>query len=164
MKRFLISLRIAALVFAPAALSALADESAGPPPGGRGPGRHGLRHLEKCLSTLDLSADQQSALQPILSTGKATLRADAEALQADHRKLRTDTSSGADKSVLGQDGINQESDAKKLRADDQAIRDQIGAKLSGDQLSRFNACAQPPAEGRSMGASAGPEHSAGPEQ
>ncbi len=142
MKRFLVLFRVVTLVIAPVAVSALADETSGPGLAGHRPGGHGLRHLEKCLSTLDLPSDQQTAIQSIFSNGEATLQADAATMKSDHQKLRTDIANNADKSVLGQDLLNQNADMTKLQTDRQAIRDQILAKLSPSQQSAFNACAQ----------------------
>ena len=47
-------------------LSAFADERPGIDRAGRAGGGHGLMKLRKCLSGLDLSADQKSSIQSML--------------------------------------------------------------------------------------------------
>jgi hypothetical protein len=101
-----------------------------------------LRHLKHCVSQLNLSADQLSKIQAIFQSAKPTLEADGQALRADQQKLHTDTANGADKSVLGQDVLNQNADLTKLRSDVSGVRDQVTAALPGDQQSAFSACAQ----------------------
>jgi Spy/CpxP family protein refolding chaperone len=113
----------------------------------------GLARLEECLSTLDLSSEQQASLPVVLSTGKAALRSSAAALKADRRRLRADIASDADKSVLGQDVLDQEASRKRLRADVRAVREQIAAKLTPEQLAALRACARPRAEGGRRGSS-----------
>ena len=141
MKRSLVPTTIAFLALAAEAASALGDV----PRERRG---RGLARLEQCLSTLDLSSEQQAAIPAILSSGKAALRSSAAALKADHRRLRADIANGADKSVLGQDVLDQETSRKRLRADVRAVRDHITAKLTPDQLAALGNCARPRAGGR----------------
>lgn len=100
----------------------------------------GFRHLERCLSRLDLSSDQRSAIVAIVAAGRDDLRADVEALEEANDKLRDDLASDADKCVLGQDLLDREAQADNLRAAIAGIRDQILAKLTPEQQARFNAC------------------------
>jgi Spy/CpxP family protein refolding chaperone len=149
MKRFSNPLKLAAIGLAAlaaiAAASQLPDEMASGWSHGRG-----LHRLERCLSGLDLSAEQQAAIESILSAARPTLQADAEALKADHQQLRADISNGADKCVLGQDVLDQHASLTKLENDRQAVRDQILAKLTPEQQEKFNACSRGP-RGRGMG-------------
>jgi Spy/CpxP family protein refolding chaperone len=149
MKRFSHPLKLAAIGLAVLAATAAARQM---PDDGASDWSHGpgLRRLEKCLSGLDLSAEQQAAIESILSAARPTLQADAKALKADHQRLRTDISNGADKCVLGQDVLNQHASLTKLENDRQAVRDQILAKLTPEQQEKFNACSQGP-RGRGMG-------------
>ncbi|HEY6147132.1 MAG TPA: hypothetical protein VIZ69_05515 [Thermoanaerobaculia bacterium] len=140
MKRFSRSLGLAILAVAALAAGARADE-----PGRGAFGDHagrgmGLGRLRRCLSNLDLTADQKSAIQQVLSDAKSTLQADIQAVRADHQKLATDIENGADKSVVGQDALTQHADAAKLRADMQAVRNQILSHLSTDQQNTVKGC------------------------
>jgi Spy/CpxP family protein refolding chaperone len=141
MKRFSRSLALAVV----ALVAMAASLAAGQPPGGdRGmPGSgQGTGRTEHCLSTLELSAEQKTAVQTILSDNRASLRADVEAWKASQKKLRDDIARGADKSVLGQDVLDQEASAAKVRGSSQALRAQILAALSPEQQTRFNECAE----------------------
>jgi Spy/CpxP family protein refolding chaperone len=123
------------LAVAASALPAFADDDSGH----MGPGHHGQK-IQKCLSVVDLTADQQSAIDAILASGKTTMQADFQGLRNDHQKLKTDMDNGADKSVVGQDTITVHSDEAKLKADSKAIRDQVLAKLTPDQQNKVNGC------------------------
>jgi Spy/CpxP family protein refolding chaperone len=129
-----------ALVGLGAAAAGLADDGSAP-----APARHGMgpmaAHIERCLSTLDLSAEQNTSIQAILSSGKATLKADAEALRANHAQMQTDIANGADKATLGQNVLNQDAAMTKMKNDSQAMHDQIATQLRPDQQASFNACA-----------------------
>ena len=130
--------RILILVVAAAAaisITALADDDSGR----AGFGHHGYR-MQKCLSVVELSPDQQSAIDAILASGKPTMQADFQALKTDHQKLKTDLDNGADKSVVGQDTITLNSDKAKMKADAKAIRDQVMSKLTPDQQSKVSGC------------------------
>ena len=95
-----------------AAAAAAADQNA---PGGPHGGMMAWGHhqMEKCLSDLDLSDAQKAAIDEARAAGKATLKADGEAMKAIHQKMQADLAAGADKSVLGQNAIDQ--DAAFLR-------------------------------------------------
>ena len=140
MKRFLLTSGLAAVAFAAMTLSAFADDRPAAVLAGRGAGGHGQQRLRRCLATVDLSADQKTAIAAIVAAAKPTLDADAQTVRADHEKIHTDVSSGADKSVVGQDVLTAHADAEKLRADEGALRDQIVAKLMPDQQTRLTAC------------------------
>jgi len=116
-------------------LAALANDDSG----GAGSGHHGYR-MQKCLSLVELSPDQQSAIDAILASGKPTMQADFQALKADHQKLKSDMDNGADKSVIGQDTITLNNDKAKMKADGKAIQDQVMAKLRPDQQSKLSGC------------------------
>ena len=141
MKRFLAPTALALLVVAGAA-SAQEDGTTGTGPGGLPHARkgRGLARLERCLPTLGLSSQQQSDISAMLSSGKATVRSSAAALKADRRRLRADIAGGADRSVLGQDVLDLTASRKRLRGDALAVRAQIEAKLSPDQLATLGEC------------------------
>lgn len=149
MRRPLSLFGIVLLALAAVSLPAYAQNASASGPGmGRG-----LAHLQRCLSNLGLSSDQQTAIQAIVSAAKPTLQADAQPLKADGQKLRADISAGADKCVIGQDVISAHADRAKLTSDIQAIRDEILAKLSTDQQNQLKGCWQafPHRFGRRLG-------------
>ncbi len=134
MKRFHGSLPLIVLALAAAATARAGD---GGPHGHPGPGGF---HMQRCLSSLDLPADQHAAIQSTLQEGHATLAADGEALKALHRKMDADIAAGADKAVLGQDALDQNAAHAKLKSDMQATHDQVMAQLSAEQQQAFAAC------------------------
>ena len=99
----------------------------------------GHHQMEKCLSTLDLSDAQKAAIDEARAAGKATLKADGEAMKAVHQKMQADLAAGADKSVLGQNAIDQDAANTKMKADAKAIHEQVLGQLSNDQLDQYNA-------------------------
>ena len=151
MKRFVLTSGLAAVAFAALTLSAVADERPGIDRAGRA-GRHGIMQLRKCLSGLDLSADQKSAIQAIVTAAKPGLEAAAATVKADRQKIRSDIESGADKSVVGQDVLTAHADAQALHAAGAAVRDQILAKLSTDQQNSVKDCLAASRAFRSPGA------------
>lgn len=140
MKRFLLTSGLAAVAFAAMTMPAFADDRPAAVLAGHAGGGHGLHRLHRCLAMVDLSADQKTAIQAIAAAAKATLQADAETVKADHEKLHADLSSGADKCVVGQDLLTAHADAEKLHAAEDAVRDQILAKLTPDQQANLTAC------------------------
>jgi Spy/CpxP family protein refolding chaperone len=147
MKRFLLYSGLAAVAFAAMTLSAFADDRPAAVLAGHSAGGHGHQRLRRCLATVDLSADQKAAIAAIVAAAKPTLEADARTVKADHEKLHADISSGADKSVVGQDLLTAHADAEKLRAAEGAVRDQIVAKLTPAQQSVLTACLSSRAHG-----------------
>ena len=139
MKRFPGFLTLA-LVGCGAATAGLADDATTAPPPHRAGGRGGAK-IERCLSALDLSTEQNTAIQAILTAGKATIKADAEVLRANHEQMETDKANGADKATLGQNVLNQDAAMAKMKSDSQALRDQVASQLTPDQQGRFSACA-----------------------
>jgi hypothetical protein len=135
MKRPLRILILVVLATAAISLAALADDDSGR----AGFPHHGDR-IQKCLSVVELSPDQQSAIDAILASGKATMQANFQALKTDRQKLKTDMDNGADKSVIGQDTITLNNDKAKMKADAKAIRDQVMAKLTTDQQNKVSGC------------------------
>ncbi len=103
---------------------------------------HRARQFERCLSTAGLNADQQAAIDSIRSEARAVVQADFAALKAAREKLQADLASGADKSVIGQDTLDQDAAAEKLRNDHKAAHDQIVAALNPDQQSALESCMQ----------------------
>lgn len=141
MKWFSGSRTLAALSLAVASAAA-ADQNA--PPGPHGREGFGLRHVEKCLSTVGLSADQKAAIDQTLATGRAALRIDGEAMKAAHRQMEADLAAGADKATLGQNALDQDAARTRLKADTQTIHDQIASQLSPEQVNRLDACTAAP--------------------
>ena len=142
MKRFVLTSGLAAVAFAAMTLSAFADDRPTIDRAGRAGGGHGLMKLRKCLSSVDLPTDQQAAVQTIVAAAQAGIKTAAETVRADHVQLQKDLTSGADKSVVGQDMINAHADREKLRAAVDAVRDQILAKLNTDQQASLKGCLQ----------------------
>ena len=119
------------------AASAAAD---GPDATARGARAHRFRPMEKCLSTVGLSSEQQSGIQAIQSESRPTMQADFAALKQAREKLDADLASGADKSVLGQDVLDKEAAEAKLRDDRKATHDRIVATLRSDQKLALETC------------------------
>ena len=119
------------------AAAAAADQNATGAPHGRMGGHH---PMEKCLSTLDLSAAQKASIDEALAAGKLTMRADGDAMKLVHQKMEADLAAGADKSVLGQNAIDQDAAKSKTKADAQAIHEQVLGQLSPEQVDQLNAC------------------------
>ena len=140
MKRFVLTSGLAALALAAMTLSALADNRPAIDLAARAGGGHGLQGLRRCLSNLDLSADQKSAIQAIVTAATPTLEANAATVKADRQKVHADIASGADKSVVGQDVLTAHADAQTLQAAVGAVRDQILAKLTADQQASLKDC------------------------
>ncbi|MEP6993470.1 MAG: Spy/CpxP family protein refolding chaperone [Acidobacteriota bacterium] len=125
------------------AAATLAQNASGPAsPRGGMRGGHRLRHFEKCLSSVNLTADQQSAVQAIQSESKAAHQADFAAMKAAREKLQADRANGADAAVLGQDVQDQDATAAKVKTDMKATHDLIMAKLNPDQQNALATCAQ----------------------
>jgi hypothetical protein len=141
MKRFPGSRMLVVLGLAVAAAAAADQNAPGAPHGRMAYGHH---QMEKCLSTLDLSAAQKASIDESVAAGKATLRADGDAMKAAHQKMEADLAAGADKSVLGQNALDQEAARAKTKADAQAIREQVLGQLSAEQAEQFNACSAAP--------------------
>ena len=138
MKRFPGSRTLVVLGLAVAAAAAAEQGSnAGPHGAMMAWGHH---QMEKCLSTLDLSAPQRASIDEAFAAGKATLKADGEAMKALHEKMQADLAAGADKSVLGQNAIDQDAAHTKMKADAQAIHEQVLSNLSAEQVDQLNAC------------------------
>ena len=152
MKRFpgsrtLAALGLAALGLA-VATAAAADQNA-PAGGPHGRMEFGFHRMEKCLSTLNLPAATSATIDETLASGKITLRADGQAVGAAHKQMEADLASGAEKSVLGQDALNQDAARTKLKSDAEAIRARVLGQLSAEQLEQYNACASAPKGGHS---------------
>jgi Spy/CpxP family protein refolding chaperone len=145
---------LAAVAVALSAVSAHADVPSPAATGRMGHGRP-LARLQRCVSALDLSADQKSTIEAIFAAGKSVMRTDVQAVRADRDKLRTDVSGGADKSVLGSDVLAQHTDAEKLHADANAIRGQVIAKLSSEQQTTLTGCLDASGPGRFSGSGTG---------
>lgn len=145
MKRSLTSLGPAlAVLIAFAATASAQERGAIARPERAGAAGERLQHIVKCLSILDLTAAQKTAIEGILAAAKPSLDADLQTLRADREKLRTDIANGADKCVVGQDALTAHADGAKLRADAQAVRDQILGQLTADQQSKLKGCLQAP--------------------
>ena len=141
MKRFPGSRTLVVLGLAVAAAAAAEQGANAGPAGPHGAmmawGHH---QMQKCLSTLDLSAAQKASIDEAFAAGKATLKADGEAMKAVHQKMQADLAAGADKSVLGQNAIDQDAAHTKMKTDAQAIHEQVLAQLSPEQVDNLNAC------------------------
>jgi hypothetical protein len=132
----------AAIGLAGIAATAIAD---GPSATGYTPGgwrAHGRRAFDRCLSSVGLSESQQADIDAARANAKTTLGADFAALKAVREKLKADLANGADKSVLGQDTLDQDAAVRKLKDDHKAARDQIVATLNPDQKNTLDTCMQ----------------------
>ncbi len=141
MKRFSRSLTLAAVALGAMAASLLAGQPGEAERGMPGSGQ-GLGRIEHCLSTIELSAEQKTAVEAILANNTASLRADVEAWKASQKKLQDDIARGAEKCALGQDVLDQEANGARVRGSSQVLRTQILAALTPEQQTRFNECAE----------------------
>ena len=119
------------------------DSSAGA--GGHG---HGLRGFRRCVDNLNLPADQQTAIQSLVSSARPSLQANMQTLRADSQRLQADLAAGTDATTLGQDVLTRHSHAQKMQSDVEALKSQILAKLSTDQQNAMQSCLQSSAAGR----------------
>jgi Spy/CpxP family protein refolding chaperone len=138
MKRFPRIAPLALVAFA-AAAAARSDQGG---PGSHGWG-HGANRMSQCLAQLNLSDSVKADVDTALANGRASLKADREALQAAHSQMQTDLNNGADKAALGQDALNVDAAQKKMKADGKAMHDQVFALLSPDQQDTLRACTAP---------------------
>jgi len=145
MKRFPRIATFALVAFA-ASAAARSEQGAGPRAWG-----HGMHRMDQCLAQLNLSDSVKADVDTALANGRATLKADREALQAAHSQMQTDLNNGADKVALGQDALNVDAAQKKMKADGKAMHDQVFALLSPEQQDTLRACAAP-SGGRGAGA------------
>ncbi|MGH9400082.1 MAG: hypothetical protein ACRD00_06920, partial [Thermoanaerobaculia bacterium] len=148
MKRSSLTLVLAVLLVAVAALPASAGDRAVVVvgrPGPAGPGDDsGLGRFIACLRILDLSDAQKADIQAILEAAKPILQADADAIKAAAEKLRADVEAGAERCVIGQDYLNLRAAEKKLNADAASVKDQIFSTLTEDQKKKLRGCLEAP--------------------
>jgi Spy/CpxP family protein refolding chaperone len=142
MNRFPRILAVGLLALAAAAPAMMAD---GASDHGRG---HGLGGFRRCLHSLDLNADQETAIQSLVSAARPGLRADMQTLRGDRQKLEADIAAGADASTLGQDVLTRHADGNKLKSDLEALKNQILGKLTTDQQNTVQSCLQSSAAAR----------------
>jgi len=117
---------------------------------------HGRRQFDKCLSSVGLSESQTADIGAARSNAKTTLQADYAALKAIREKLKADIAAGADKSVIGQDTLDQDAAVRKLKDDHKAAHDQIVSTLNTDQKSTLDSCMQ---QRQGQGEATAPEQS-----
>ena len=125
------------LVFLPAFAASAQDAAAV-----RHPRRH---HLKECLSILDLPDQQKTDIQGIFDAAKPALEADLAAVAAARQTLQT--AAGAvppDACAVGTDFLAVKAAVATLRAERDAVRDQILATLTPDQQSRLEGCLDAP--------------------
>jgi len=137
MKRFPSTSVLVLGAFAVAAAARSEQDSMGP----RGAWGHGVHRMEKCLASLNLPDSLKADIDSSLTAGHATLKTDVAAIQAAHAQMETDLANSADKAVLGQDVLNLDAARQKMKADAQALHDQVLAQLSPDQQDAVRACA-----------------------
>jgi Spy/CpxP family protein refolding chaperone len=135
------------------ALTALAPAVlADDPSAGAGGHAHVLGGFRRCLHNLDLTADQKTAIQSLVSAARPGLQADRQTLRGDSQKLQADIAAGADTSTLGQDVLTRHSHGQKMQSDVEALKGQVLAKLSTDQQNAMQSCLQSSAAaGRAWG-------------
>jgi hypothetical protein len=134
MKRSQVVLPLFAFLFA-ASAALVADDGAAHGRDGRAGG-----HIQRCVSSLNLSATQSAAIQSTLTAGKTTLQTDRQNMMSLHQKMQSDIAAGADKSVVGQDALDLSAARSKLQTDAETIRGQVIAQIPADQQPAFNAC------------------------
>ena len=84
MKRFPRIAPIALVAFA-AAAAARSDQGAGPHAWGRG-----MHHMDQCLAQLNLPESVKADVDAALASGRTTMKADRQALEAAHTQMQTD--------------------------------------------------------------------------
>jgi Spy/CpxP family protein refolding chaperone len=138
MKRFLTTLKMAALVAAVLTLPLAAQERG---PVGLADRVGGHAHgLLRCLRNVDLTDSQKADIKAILDAAKPTVEADLAAIKAARQQLNTDYTNGAATSVIGQDYINLRTAVKKLQDDGSATKNLVLGKLTPDQVTKVQAC------------------------
>lgn len=106
--------------------------------GAGGGDRHGIK---KCLSILDLTEAEKSAIKGILSAEKDTVKAIVAKLKTDGQALKALLQgSNPDACAVGTAMLKVSADRHELRAERQKIETAIEGVLTPDQKARFQGC------------------------
>jgi len=105
-----------------------------------------FRHrLRECLSILDLTDAEKTALQAIFAAAAPTVQADVAAVEAARQTLKTALEANPpDACGIGADALALKTARETLRAERDSIRQQVEAALQPDQVSRLEGCLAAP--------------------
>ena len=138
MKKRLFRVIPAAFLIAGLAASAVAQEA----PQHRRPPRH---RFPLCLHVLDLTEDQRTKISAILEAARPELQADRDAIVAAREVLRAALDvEPPDPCAIGEAAIGVDNALQALREDWQAVKAQIAALLTPEQLAKFEGCLEAP--------------------
>jgi Spy/CpxP family protein refolding chaperone len=128
----------AVLLIAGFAATSLAQEA----PEGRRLARH---RFPRCLLVLDLTEEQRTQIHAILQTAGPVLREDLAALAVSRDALRAALDAEpADACTVGEAALGVEASLQALKAAKEALKDQIAAVLTPEQIARFEGCLDAP--------------------
>ena len=138
MKNRLVRLVPAALLIAGLAAASLAQDA----PTHRRPARH---RFPLCLHLLDLTPEQKTQVAAILDAVRPELQADQAAIAAAREVLRAALDAEPpDACAIGEAAIGVDAALDALREDVVAMRTQIAALLTPEQLEKFEGCLDAP--------------------
>jgi Spy/CpxP family protein refolding chaperone len=138
MRRFLFRLAAPALLGLVVPLSVLAQEA----PAAHRPGH---RHLKECLSILELTDQQRMDIQAIVDAAKPTVEADVAAVAVARQTLRAAVDAVPPEAcAIGNDLLAVKAAIAMLRAEREAVRNQVLATLTPDQQARLQGCLDAP--------------------
>jgi Spy/CpxP family protein refolding chaperone len=128
----------AALLIAGMAAATLAQEA----PQHRRPARH---RFPLCLHVLDLTEEQRTQVRAILDAARPELQADQAAIVAAREVLRAALDAEPpDACAIGEAAIGVDDALQALREDWEAVKAQIAALLTPEQLAKFEGCLEAP--------------------
>ena len=138
MNKRLLRLVPAAFLIAGLAAASLAQEA----PQHRRPPRH---RFPLCLHLLDLTEEQKTQVRAILDAARPELQADQAAIAAAREVLRAALDAEPpDACAIGEAAIGVDAALQALREDVEAMRAQIEALLTPEQLAKFEGCLDAP--------------------
>jgi Spy/CpxP family protein refolding chaperone len=102
-------------------------------------------HIRECLAILDLTDEQRTGIDNALEAARPTIEADVAAVGAARETLIAALDvTPPDACAIGADALALKSARETLRAEREAVREQVVAILTPDQQSRFQGCLDAP--------------------
>jgi Spy/CpxP family protein refolding chaperone len=151
LKTRLFRLLPAALLIAGVAASSLAQDAR------EGP-RTARHRFPLCLLVLDLTPEQRSEIQSILQASWPELREDLAAVATARETLRLALNAEpAEACAVGEAALGVEAALQALREGKEALKNQIAAVLTPEQIARFEGCLDAPFGDVSVGGLGAPD-------